>query len=151
MVSDRRLIEHCSLRLDILYFLGYETAEELPWHSTSSRIRQLYPAAVFEHLFEHVFAQCGAAGLVTGHTQAMDSVFVKANASLESLCAKQPADATAPTLHVAGEPVTGAPGPLPSTIISSPAHQLQRLDATHAATYGMRADLWGAAVCEPDY
>ncbi|MBF9239849.1 transposase [Hymenobacter sp. BT683] len=24
LVSDRRLIEHCALRLDILYFLGYE-------------------------------------------------------------------------------------------------------------------------------
>jgi transposase len=86
MVSDRHLIEHCSLRLDILYFLGYEVNEDLPWHSTVSRTRQLYPAAVFEKLFDHVFAQCVAAGLVTGYTQAMDSAFVKANASLESLC-----------------------------------------------------------------
>jgi transposase len=30
LVSDRRLIEHCSLRLDILYFLGYEVDEDLP-------------------------------------------------------------------------------------------------------------------------
>ena len=56
LVSDRRLIEHCSLRLDILYFLGYEVDEDLPWHSTISRTRQLYPAAVFEHLFGQVFA-----------------------------------------------------------------------------------------------
>src|SRR4029078_7702284 len=27
LVSARRLIEHCSLRLDILYFLGYEVDE----------------------------------------------------------------------------------------------------------------------------
>jgi IS5 family transposase len=51
LVSDRRLIEHCSLRLDILYFLGYEVDEDLPWHSTISRTRQLYPATIFEHLF----------------------------------------------------------------------------------------------------
>ena len=56
LVSDRRLVEHCSLRLDILLFLGYEMDEELPWHSTSSRTRQLFPAAVFERLFDHVFA-----------------------------------------------------------------------------------------------
>ncbi|RZK31667.1 MAG: transposase, partial [Hymenobacter sp.] len=31
LVSDRRLVEHCSLRLDILYFLGYEVDEDLPW------------------------------------------------------------------------------------------------------------------------
>lgn len=30
LVSDRRLIEHCSLRLEILYFLGYEVDEDLP-------------------------------------------------------------------------------------------------------------------------
>ena len=64
ITSDRRLVEHCALRLDILYFLGYEMDEDLPWHSTISRTRQLYPAAVFERLFDHVFAQCFAAGLV---------------------------------------------------------------------------------------
>ncbi|WP_190242763.1 transposase [Hymenobacter lapidiphilus] len=30
LVSDRRLVEHCALRLDILCFLGYELDEELP-------------------------------------------------------------------------------------------------------------------------
>jgi hypothetical protein len=38
----------------ILYFPGYEVDEDLPWHSTISLTRQLYPAAVFEHLFDHV-------------------------------------------------------------------------------------------------
>jgi transposase len=68
LVSDRRLVEHCALRLDILFFLGYEVDEDLLRHSTISRTRQLYPAAIFEHLFDHVFAQCIAASLVTGHT-----------------------------------------------------------------------------------
>jgi transposase len=104
LVSDHYLIEHCNLRLDIHYFLGFEVEEALPWHSTISRTRQLFPAAVFEHLFDQVFAQGVAAELVTGHSQAVDSdsAPVKANASLESLCQKQ---AAAPTLHVASEPV----------------------------------------------
>ncbi len=68
IVSDRRLVEHCALRLDILYFLGYEVDEDLPWHSTISRTRQLHPAAVFEHLFDQVFAQCLVTGLVVGET-----------------------------------------------------------------------------------
>ncbi|RZJ57203.1 MAG: transposase, partial [Hymenobacter sp.] len=130
LVSDRRLIEHCSLRLDILYFLGYEVDEDLPWHSTISRTRQLYPAAVFEHLFEHVFAQCVAAGLVTGHTQAVDSAFVKANASLESLCEKPPADAPTPVLHVAGRPTQEVPDA--PALRASPAHHLRRVAAAHA-------------------
>jgi IS5 family transposase len=130
LVSDRRLIEHCSLRLDILYFLGYEVDEDLPWHSTISRTRQLYPATIFEQLFEHVFAQCVAAGLVTGHTQAVDSAFVKANASLESLCEKQPADAPTPVLHVADRPAQDAPDA--PALRASPAHHLQRVAAAHA-------------------
>ena len=80
LVSDRRLVEHCALRLDILLFLGYEVDEELPGHSTVSRTRQLFPAADFEHLFDHVFAQCVARGLVAGDTQAVDSAPVKVNA-----------------------------------------------------------------------
>lgn len=132
LVSDRRLIEHCSLRLDILYFLGYEVDEDLPWHSTISRTRQLYPAAVFEHLFDHVFAQCVTAGLVTGHTQAVDSAFVKANASLESLCEKQPADVPAPVLQVASEPMLEPPLAPPAALRASPEHHLRRVAAAHA-------------------
>ncbi|MGI4744288.1 MAG: transposase [Janthinobacterium lividum] len=130
LVSDRRL-EHCSLRLDILYFLGYEVDEDLPWHSTISRTRQLYPAAVFEHLFNHVFAQCVAAGLVTGHTQAVDSAFIKANASLESLVEKQAAESL-PVLHVADKPVQEAPAAPPEARLTSPAHHLRRVASAHA-------------------
>ena len=46
--SDRKLIEHCSLRLDLLYFLDYQLDEPLPWHSTVSRTRQLLPVEQFE-------------------------------------------------------------------------------------------------------
>ena len=28
LISDRQLIDHCSLRLDILYFIGYDIDEE---------------------------------------------------------------------------------------------------------------------------
>lgn len=37
--SDRRIIQTVRLRLDMLYFLGYDLDEELPWHSTLSRTR----------------------------------------------------------------------------------------------------------------
>lgn len=52
IISDRRLVSQCALRLDILYFLGYEVDEDLPWHSTISRTRQRYPSSVFERLFD---------------------------------------------------------------------------------------------------
>jgi len=54
IISDRQLIVHSSMRLDILYFLGYDIDEPLPWHSTISRTRQLYPEKVFEQVFTKV-------------------------------------------------------------------------------------------------
>ena len=44
--------------LDILYFLGYNIDDELPWHSTLSRTKQLYPESVFEKVFERVLLMC---------------------------------------------------------------------------------------------
>jgi transposase len=90
ILSDRRLIDHCSMRLDILFFLGYDIDEELPWHSTVSRTRQLYDEALFEELFSKVFALCVESGMVSGHTQAIDSAYIKANASMSSIEVKKP-------------------------------------------------------------
>ena len=91
IISDRKLISHCSMRLDLLLFLGYDLQEPLPWHSTISRTRQLFPEVVFEQVFTEVFKQCVASGLVAGHTQVIDSAPVKANASMDSLELKVPA------------------------------------------------------------
>jgi len=88
--SDRKLMEHCSMRLDILYFLGFDIDEELPWHSTLSRTRQLFPENLFETVFEKVLEMCIEKGMVAGHTQAIDSAPVKANASMDSLELKVP-------------------------------------------------------------
>lgn len=90
IISDRKLIEHCSMRLDILFFIGYDIEEELPWHSTISRTRQLFPGDVFEGVFTKVFTLCVEAGMVSGHTQAIDSAPVKANASMDTLELKVP-------------------------------------------------------------
>ena len=110
-------------------FLGYEVDEELPWHSTVSRTHQLFPAAVFERLFDHIFAQCVARGLVAGDTQAVDSAPVKANASLDSLGEKQAQEGQAPYLSDAGPQrwATSAP-----PLITAPAHHLRREAARQA-------------------
>ncbi len=90
IISDRKLIDHCSMRMDIIYFLDYDIDEELPWHSTVSRTRQLFPEEVFEELFNQVFSMCVSKGMVSGHSQAIDSAPVKANASMDSLELKVP-------------------------------------------------------------
>jgi transposase len=87
--SDRKIIDHAKMRLDILYFLGYDLDEELPWHSTLSRTRQLYGEEVFKELFSKVLGLCVQKGMLSGRRQAIDSAYIKANASMDSLVEKE--------------------------------------------------------------
>ena len=87
--SDRRIINTVSMRLDMLFFIGYDIDEPLPWHSTLSRTRQLYGEELFKQLFKEVLKQCIDKGMVAGRRQVMDSVAVKANAGMDSLVEKE--------------------------------------------------------------
>lgn len=87
--SDRKIISTVSMRLDMLYFIGYDIDEELPWHSTLSRTRQLYSEEVFKELFKQVLKQLIEKGMVAGNRQVIDSVLVKANASMSSLVERE--------------------------------------------------------------
>ncbi|WP_426669617.1 IS1182 family transposase [Mucilaginibacter sp. McL0603] len=87
--SDRRIISASRLRMDILYFIGYDLGEELPWHSTVSRTRQLYGEHVFTAVFKRVLKQCIDKGMISGRRQAVDGFFIKANASLDSMVEKE--------------------------------------------------------------
>lgn len=99
IISDRKLIAHCSMRLDILFFLGYDIDDELPWHSTISRTRQLFPLELFEKVFTHILQMCIEKGMVAGHTQTIDSAPVKANASMDTLELKVPEESLDDHLH----------------------------------------------------
>ena len=130
ITSDRKLVEHCSMRMDILYFLGYDIDEQLPWHSTISRTRQLYPDAVFKTLFNKVFSMCVHKGMVSGHTQSVDSAPVKANASMENLELKKPAQSVENHFKIVDAENQAEVGNEKSTtckLITAPEHQLQRL------------------------
>jgi len=87
--SDRRIISTSRLRMDILYFIGYDLGEELPWHSTLSRTRQLYGEHVFTQVFKQVLKQCIDKDMISGRRQAIDGFFIKANASLDSMVEKE--------------------------------------------------------------
>lgn len=87
--SDRKLIEYCSNCLDIRLFIRYDIDEALPWHSTISRTRQLYGEEVFLDLFKSILSLCVSKGMVRGKRQAVDSAFIKANASMDSLVEKE--------------------------------------------------------------
>jgi len=75
--------------LDIRLFIKYDIDEQLPWHSTVSRTRQLYGEEVFLELFRRILSLCVEKGMVSGRRQAVDIALIKANASIDSLVEKE--------------------------------------------------------------
>jgi transposase len=85
ITSDRRIVSTSSMRMDIIYFLGYDLEEGLPWHSTLSRTRKLYGEEQFVALFKQVLKLCVNKGLIAGKRQSVDSALIPANASKHSM------------------------------------------------------------------
>jgi transposase len=83
--SDRCIVVTSAMRMDILYFLGYDLGEDLPCHSTLSRTRKLYGEDVFLDLFKQVLKLCINNGVICGKRQAIDSALIPANAAKQSM------------------------------------------------------------------
>src|SRR5215217_1675862 len=83
--SERELVRVSADRLSIRWYLGYDLDEELPDHSSLTRIRKRYGLAAFRRFFEAIVEQCKDAGLVWGKELYFDATQVKANASLDSI------------------------------------------------------------------
>ena len=69
------------LRLDWLWFLGYDLDDEIPNHSVLSKARARWGTDVFERLFTQTVVQCVKAGLVNGRKIHVDGSLIDANAS----------------------------------------------------------------------
>lgn len=85
IISDRQLITNCSLRRDILCFIGYDIDEKLRRHSTLRHPTQLYPLRVFGEVFAKFLGLCMNKGIVSFHAQAIDSVAIKVTTSMDRL------------------------------------------------------------------
>ena len=83
--SERELMETIPLRLDWLWFLGYDLDSEVPNHSVLSKARARWGMEAFRDFFERVVWQCVEAGLVDGRKIFIDSSLVDANASNNSV------------------------------------------------------------------
>jgi transposase len=93
--SERKLIETASLNLAHRWYLGYALDEDLPDHSSLTRIRQRWGVGIFERFFERIVDLCQEAGLVWGRELYVDATKVAANADLDSLIPRFYADAKA--------------------------------------------------------
>ncbi len=83
--SERQLIATASLNLAHRWYLGYALDENLPHHSSLTRIRQRLGVEIFERFFERIGDLCQDAGLVWGQELYVDATKVEANADLDSL------------------------------------------------------------------
>lgn len=83
--SERALMKALPLRLDWLWFCGYDLDDVVPDHSVISKARRRWGPDVFKVFFERVLDQCVAAGLVDGERVHVDSTLVSASADRRAL------------------------------------------------------------------
>jgi transposase len=83
--SERQLMETVSLNLAHRWFIGYDLDEDVPDHSSLSKIRERYGLKVFQHFFEQIVELCVDAGLVWGEELYFDSTKVDANAAINNM------------------------------------------------------------------
>ena len=84
-VKDRALMRRAQTDLAIRAFARLDLAQELPDHSTLTRIRQRWGTVLFLHIFVRSVKDCQAAGLVAGRLLHMDPTLVRANVSWASM------------------------------------------------------------------
>src|SRR5438270_7203344 len=83
--SERQLVRTASDRLSVRWYLGYDLHEELPDHSSLTRIRDRYGVDTFRRFFERIVEQCQEAGLVWGKELYFDGTQVEANADGDAM------------------------------------------------------------------
>lgn len=88
--SERELMEQMKVRLDFLWFLGFDLETPIPDHSVLSKARARWGESVFQKLFAQSVMQCVQAGLVDGRLLHTDSTIVKANAGKDSVVSTSP-------------------------------------------------------------
>jgi transposase len=83
--SERELMETIPMRLDWLWFLGYDIDSEVPDHSVLSKAWGRWGVEAFRGFFERIVWKCVGAGLVDGRKIFVDSSLVDADASNNSV------------------------------------------------------------------
>jgi transposase len=111
--SERLLIETASLNLGHRWYLGYALDEDLPDHSSLTRIRQRLGINVFQRFFEQVVDLCQDAGFVWGRELYFDATRVQADADTDSLVPRFYADAKAHVADIFAAPLEPPDEPLP--------------------------------------
>jgi len=87
--SERELMDTIPMRLDWMWFLGYDLDDKIPNHSVLSKARNRWGAKAFKLFFERIVGQCVHAGLIDGSKVFMDASLMEADASNNSVVNQQ--------------------------------------------------------------
>ena len=94
ITKDRRLCEEVRYNLAYRWFCRLSLADDVPDHSSLTRIRDRLGEEVFEAVFRRIVAQCQQKGLVKEPCRVMtDATLIAADASLNSLVHNDPEQA----------------------------------------------------------
>jgi transposase len=94
ITTDRRLCEEVRYNLAYRWFCRLSLENDVPEHSSLSRIRDRYGENIFEAVFREIVAQCQKKGLVKDECRVMtDATLIAADASLNSLVHNDPQQA----------------------------------------------------------
>jgi transposase len=94
ITSDRRLCEEVRYNLAYRWFCRLSLEDDIPDHSSLSRIRDRYGEKIFETVFRRIVALCKEKGLVAQECRVMtDATLIAADASLNSLIHNDPEEA----------------------------------------------------------
>jgi transposase len=114
VVHDRKLMREAQVNLAMRWFAGYRLHEQLPDHSSLTRIRQRWGEERFKRIFQRTIAACRRAGLIGGETVHVDATLVRADVSWESMVADHVEQVlTENRVEDGSGPKTPAPSPRP--------------------------------------
>jgi transposase len=88
IIYDRELMREAQVNLAIRWFGGFGVEDDLPDHSTLSKLRTRWGIELFQKIFTSTVQQCIKAGLVDLETVHVDATLMRANASWESITEK---------------------------------------------------------------
>ncbi len=92
--SERRLCEEIRYNLAYRWFCHLSLDDDVPDHSSLSRIRDRYGENIFENVFREIVALCRKKGMVHQPCSVMtDATLIAADASLNSLVHNDPEQA----------------------------------------------------------
>ena len=88
IIHIRELLREVQVNIAMRWFIGYGLDEDLPDHSSLSKIADRWGEERFKRIFQRVVKFCVDAGLVDGTKVHVDATLIRANVSWESLVEK---------------------------------------------------------------